>query len=456
MHMAIVIKMDTGQFPTYLFLFIIPPLIFYLVSTVIHLSPINRRSLAKLLLSTPRTPGLRGRSCSPPRPRGRGPWNRPLRLHDKQRIIRIRDFINSQNKNWRWRTYLFAVLWFFFQVGCCFEVVLRTTIKWMHAVRRPSTLVRLALQAWHSSPQDNVCFDSDSFAVGVDNHASCCIGNDKHIFENLALARTAQRVGGISKGLAIEGKGTLVVTINDNNGKSHRIKIPNSLYLPGLRMCLLLPQHWVQEARDANPLPNGTRMENNAHSCKLFWGQGRFVKTIPFDDATNTSLFYTLPLTTGYRAFVHTFQALEAPFFSREHMLQLPGHRWLDRSTPPPRQDFVAEENINYKKTTTGNEGVVQAYDDTVIAGNLPPPPDEAHPDAVHRQALTLDPPPPLAEEDEYSLSAPNDQAELMPWHYRLGHKPFRDLRPLPSMVRFRCASPTFARLDAPAASLGP
>ncbi len=96
---------------------------------------------------------------------------------------------------------------------------------------------------------------------------------------------------------------------------THRIKIPNSHYLPGLRMCLLLPQHWAQEARDNYPWPNGTRMENNAHSCKLIWGQGRFVKTIPFNDATNMPIFYTLPSTTGYRAFVHTFQALVAPFF---------------------------------------------------------------------------------------------------------------------------------------------
>jgi hypothetical protein len=186
----------------------------------------------------------------------------------------------------------------------------------MHAIHQPSTLMRLAFQAQRSPPCDNVWFDSDSLAVGVDNHASRCIGNNKHIFENLVIACTAQQVGGISKGLAIKGKGTLVVTINDNNGKPHRIKIQKSLYLPGLRLCLPLPKHWAQEARDNYPRPNGTRMENNAHSCKLFWGQGCFVKTLPFeDDATNTPIFYTLPSTKGYRAFVHTFQALEAPFF---------------------------------------------------------------------------------------------------------------------------------------------
>ena len=134
------------------------------------------------------------------------------------------------------------------------------------------------------------------------------MGNDKQLFDNLIHVRTSQHVGGISKGLAIEGKGTLVININNDNGKPHRIKIPNSLYLPGLKMCLLLRQHWAQETRDNYPLPNGTRMENNAHNCKLFRGQGLFSKTIPFDDATNTPIFYTLPSTSSYRAFVHTFQ----------------------------------------------------------------------------------------------------------------------------------------------------
>ncbi len=106
------------------------------------------------------------------------------------------------------------------------------------------------------------------------------MGNNRQLFENLVLARMVQKVGGISKGLTIQGKGTLVLTISNNTGKPHRVRIPNSLYLPGLRMCLLSPQHWAQEARDNYPLPNGTRMENNANNCVLFWGQGKFSKTI--------------------------------------------------------------------------------------------------------------------------------------------------------------------------------
>jgi len=176
-----------------------------------------------------------------------------------------------------------------------------------------------------------------------------CMGNDKRLFENLVLARTAQRVGGISKGLAIEGKEMLVLTINNDNGKPHKLRIPNGLYLPGLRTCLLSPQHWAQEAGDNYPLPNGTRMENTANNCKLLWGQGMFLKTIPFDNGTNTPIFYTSPLTLWYCAFVHTFQAFEALFFSREHVPQQPGHRWLDRGSPLDPAQFVAEEIINLR-----------------------------------------------------------------------------------------------------------
>jgi hypothetical protein len=329
----------------------------------------------------------------------------------------------------RWHTYLFATLWLTFQVGCCVEAMLRTAIKWVNALRWLAPhKIRLALQAnRHPALATNVCFDSDSFAVGVDNHASRCMGNDKRLFDNLILARTSQRVGGISKGLVIQGKGTLVININDDNDKPHRIKIPNSLYLPGLKMCLLSPQHWVHEARDNYPLPNGTRMENNAHSCKLLWGQGLFSKTIPFDDATNTPIFYTSPSTSSYRAFMHTFQALEASFFSREHVLQLPGCSWLDRGSPPDPAEFVAEENFGFSSMLLSEGDEANKRSRSPLATVQ----DGSSLSAVVRNDLRYNPSPPLTKEDMYCVATPDDQAELMRWHYCLGHEPFARLKSL-------------------------
>ena len=45
--------------------------------------------------------------------------------------------------------------------------------------------------------------------------------------------------------------------------------------------------------------------------------------------------------------------------------------------------------------------------------------------------AVTFDPLPPLEELDEYSIATVDDQAELMRWHYRLGHLTFTKLKQL-------------------------
>ncbi len=79
---------------------------------------------------------------------------------------------------------------------------------------------------------------------------------------------------------------------------------------------------------------------------------------IPFDTAMNTPIFHTSPSTSSYHAFVNTFQALEAPFFACKRVLQVTSRCWLD-GTPPPPEEFVAKENINYHKDTMVREGDV-------------------------------------------------------------------------------------------------
>jgi hypothetical protein len=111
-------------------------------------------------------------------------------------------------------------------------------------------------------------------------------------------------------------------------------------------------------------------MENNAHNCVLLWSQGKYSKTILFDAAMNTPIFQTLPSTSSYCTFVNTFMACKAPFFSREHVLQLPGHCWLDGVAPAP-EEFVTEENVNFDKgDKQASEGVVHVDDNTIPAAN--------------------------------------------------------------------------------------
>jgi len=111
--------------------------------------------------------------------------------------------------------------------------------------------------------------------------------NKAHLFEDLRLNEANEQVSGISDGLAIAGEGTFKFTIKDDEGIQHTIHINNSLYVPDMRRCLLLPQHWVQEAGDEQ-----TWMELKRqwpYDCILNWNGGK--KTIPHQPSSNVPVF---------------------------------------------------------------------------------------------------------------------------------------------------------------------
>ncbi len=79
----------------------------------------------------------------------------------------------------------------------------------------------------------------------------------------------------------------------------------------------------------------------------------------------------------------------------------------------------------------SASEGA-SADDRTVKMANLPSPPQQEKPSKVtQRGPLTFDPSPPTKEAKDVQLSAANEQAELMQWHYRLGHLTFPKLKQL-------------------------
>jgi hypothetical protein len=153
-----------------------------------------------------------------------------------------------------------------------------------------------------------VRFDSYSYLIGVDNHASRCMANAPHLFEDLRLDNNKEQVDGINSGLDIVGQETFKFNNTDDDGKLHAIKIPNSLYVPSLKRCLLSPQHWVQEAGDKQ-----TWMGNYRDSCVLNWRGGK--KTVPFQLTTNVPLFCMASSSRNYQAFAATFKAMEALYF---------------------------------------------------------------------------------------------------------------------------------------------
>ncbi len=89
------------------------------------------------------------------------------------------------------------------------------------------------------------------------------------------------------------------------------------------------------------------------------------------------------------------------------------------------------EENLNYDKKVSVEEGVLED-DETIRTSNLPPTPaDETPSKAIRRRPLTFDLLPPQEEGEDTQLAAANNQTESMRWHYCLGHLPFIKLKQL-------------------------
>ncbi len=84
-------------------------------------------------------------------------------------------------------------------------------------------------------------------------------------------------------------------------------------------------------------------MGNYRNSCVLNWRGGK--KTVPFQPTTNMPVFYTASSFRSHCAFAATFEAMEAPYFQREKVLEFPGRRDLMDNIVP--EEFVVEENLN-------------------------------------------------------------------------------------------------------------
>ena len=211
--------LDTGQqILTYLLLHVIPLLLHQLVYLVLPQDPTSIRFLAKTIAQTSAW-HLRGH------PRGARP--KRVKCFKKPKKKLVSKEIQDKTITKKLPTYLVPSLFAAFKVGCCVENKIR---RFLRPLQRAPRL--LALQsAFLTNPA--VRFDSDSFFIGINNHASRCMANAPHLFEDLHLINNAGEVNGIDEGLAIKGKWTFVFLLKDNNGKIHTIMIPNSLYLPG-------------------------------------------------------------------------------------------------------------------------------------------------------------------------------------------------------------------------------
>ncbi len=213
------------------------------------------------------------------------------------------------------------LVWAAFRVGCCVVKALRVTkLQLRKAASHASNMIsRIKTKMSHheikflaqeshfeqDSPTYLAHFDIDSFRIGVDTLCTRTLSGNKEHFEDLHLYK-GKEVTGISGGLEIVGEGTFVFNIQSDDGIVDTIKIPRSLYVPGIKLPLLSPQHWAETAGDNSPVKFGTKIEVDEEGCILLWKQQTRRKRITHDPLTKTPIFRTAPGTRRYQVFEAT------------------------------------------------------------------------------------------------------------------------------------------------------
>jgi hypothetical protein len=262
-------------------------------------------------------------------------------------------------------TYLLPLALIAFKVGCHVQHSLRPLRAALTINHCLPKIVTFAASTNLPYQVPRIRSDTNSFVIGVDTFTSITLGNGPDQFEDLKTHNDTE-VEGIQGGLYIKGKGMFKFHIKDDEGGVHLIKIPNSKYVPDLKVCLLSPHHWAQEAKDHYPVPKGTKADTNNKELTLIWKQRRHRRTIPHHPLTNTPSFRTAPALRTNRAFVALFEAAEAQYHQREHVLQMPGRLHHNKK-------ITAKENLHadiLKKPLTDSEGAT-SNDLTVQASNL-------------------------------------------------------------------------------------
>ena len=93
----------------------------------------------------------------------------------------------------------------------------------------------IALDALRPETSQNAQFDTDSALLLIDN---CATG---------PLTSMRSKIQGIGNVIGAMQKGTFIFSLEDDEGKVNKFRIPNSYYAPQAKCQLISPQHVAEE-----------------------------------------------------------------------------------------------------------------------------------------------------------------------------------------------------------------
>ena len=144
-------------------------------------------------------------------------------------------------------------------------------------------------------------WDSDSLIIGIDQHTSISISNEKRHF--VELQESNAKVVGVDRvrrGITA-GKGKLVWFVEDDQGIIHKWVLPNAYYIQECPKCLLSPQFF---AKYGNTNKGTTQCLQLWNRTVLKWGsEGQFTKTIWLGRGKAVPDMMSAPSTNTYREY---------------------------------------------------------------------------------------------------------------------------------------------------------
>jgi hypothetical protein len=169
----------------------------------------------------------------------------------------------------------------------------------------------LTFQANHATPTTGLQYDTDSFLLGIDNHASASMTNTEDDF--VGPTKTVDiKIKGIKGYLSTAKVGTVRWTLQDDQGRNHQFNIPGTYLVPDLPIRLLSPQHLAQEMFKISNEPDGTACHTYSNGVVLTWNHGKYCQTITLDKA-NIPIIQASPSYNNYKNYISTLKESPQP-----------------------------------------------------------------------------------------------------------------------------------------------
>ena len=270
-------------------------------------------------------------------------------------------------------------------------------------------------------------YDSDSFIIAIDNCSSKCITNNMSDYVSPPTPVNIP-VRGIGGTVTATFKGTVNWSIEANDGVVHTWKVTDVYFNASSPYRLLSPQHWAQSQDDNYPERRGTWCGTYDDAVELFWKQNAFTRTIPLSPTSNIALVRSAPKFDRLHAFCSACvdpddvdPLDEAPLMAYPYITDDEASNNGDEN-----DDDVDLESVSERLHPDLPEDVIELKENSSDFQDKIADWTQA---GINLQ--TVKPNIILPDEDDDAVTYATPQAELLSWHYRLGHLSFERIRKL-------------------------